>query len=71
MTRRTRLIVATGTALLAIVLAGHWLGRVEGQGPPGTGFAAVPGLKGGQDIFGPYDLVRNWPKPMSDSLPNH
>ena len=46
--------------------------RVAGQQtPPGTGFAAIPGVKGGQDIFGPYDVVRNWPKPMSDSLPNH
>ena len=71
MTRRTRLIVVTCTGLLTIVLWGNWLGRVEGQQPPGTGFAAIPGLKGGQDIFGPYEVVRNWPRPMSDSLPNH
>ena len=38
---------------------------------PGAGFAAVPGLKGGQDMFGPYDVVENWPKPMSESLPGH
>jgi peptidylamidoglycolate lyase len=72
MTTRTRPLAAICTGLLAIVLFGNWLGRVEGQqAPPGTGFAAVPGHKGGQDIFGPYDVVRNWPKPMSDSLPNH
>jgi hypothetical protein len=53
------------------VLLGNWLGRVQGQQPAGAGFAAIPGQKGGQDIFGPYDVVRNWPKPMSDSLPNH
>ena len=38
---------------------------------PGTGFAAIPGLKGGQDAFGPYEVVENWPKPMGESLPGH
>jgi hypothetical protein len=32
--------------------------------------AAVPDQKGGQDIFGAYDVVANWPKPLSD-LPDH
>jgi len=46
---------------------------VEGQQThaPGTGFAAVPGLKGGQDVFGPYDPVQNWPRPLAESLPDH
>jgi 6-bladed beta-propeller len=66
-----RPIVPTCTALVTIVFLGSWLGNVQGQQPAGAGFAAVPGLKGGQDIFGPYDVVRNWPRPMSDSLPNH
>ena len=34
-------------------------------------FAAVPGEKGGLDITGPYEVVPNWPKPMSASLPGH
>jgi len=68
---RTRPIAAICAGLLASVLLGNWLGRVQGQQPAGAGFAAIPGQKGGQDIFGPYDVVRNWPKPMSDSLPNH
>ena len=38
---------------------------------PGAGFAAIPGLTGGQDIFGPYDVVPDWPRPMSESLPGH
>ena len=49
-------------------------GDVEGQqdeGVPGEGFAAVPGLKGGQDVFGPYDPVQKWPLPLAESLPNH
>src|SRR5687768_11939311 len=46
-------------------------GGVEQRTAPGYGFAAVPGLKGGQDVFGPYDPVQNWPRPLSESLPNH
>ena len=68
---RTRPIAAICAGFLASVLLGNWLGRVQGQQPAGAGFAAIPGQKGGQDIFGPYDVVRNWPKPMADSLPNH
>src|ERR1700730_3258585 len=29
------------------------------------GFAAVAGQKGGQDQTGPYEVVENWPKPLS------
>jgi len=43
---------------------------VFSQAPPGAGFAAVPGEKGGWDITGPYDVVRDWPKPLSQ-LPGH
>ncbi|MEO8255808.1 MAG: hypothetical protein ABI868_00525 [Acidobacteriota bacterium] len=42
---------------------------VLGQGPS-TGFAAVASEKGGQDIFGAYDVVPDWPKPVS-SLPGN
>jgi len=35
-----------------------------------TGFAAVSGEKGGQDVFGAYEVVPDWPKPLS-SLPGH
>jgi hypothetical protein len=33
-------------------------------------FAAVPGQKGGQDIFGPYDVVQDWPKNTA-TVPGH
>lgn len=33
-------------------------------------FAAVPTEKGGQDIFGPYEVDANWPKELT-SLPGH
>jgi hypothetical protein len=37
---------------------------------PGTGFAAVSGEKGGQDILGAYEVVERWPKSLS-TLPGH
>ena len=43
---------------------------VQGQAPRANGFAAVPGDKGGWDLTGPYDVVPDWPKPMSN-LPGH
>ena len=42
----------------------------QGQAQPNTGFAAVAGEKGGLDITGPYEVVPNWPKPLS-ALPGH
>ena len=33
-------------------------------------FAAVPTEKGGQDIFGAYDVVKGWPKDLS-TRPDH
>lgn len=41
------------------------------QAPAQTGgFAAVAGERGGQDPTGPYEVVADWPKPMSQ-LPGH
>ena len=37
---------------------------------PGSGFAAIPGQKGGQDVFGAYDVVEGWPQNTS-TLPGH
>ena len=37
---------------------------------PGSGFAAIPGQKGGQDVFGAYDAVEGWPQNTS-TLPGH
>jgi hypothetical protein len=36
----------------------------------GPRFAAVPSEKGGQDIFGPYDVAADWPKDLS-TIPGH
>src|SRR4030095_8899253 len=38
---------------------------VAGQAPSSARFGAVPGQKGGQDIFGAYDVVGDWPKDLT------
>lgn len=56
-----------------LVLAGFAIGyfaanhepTVHAQAKPGTGFAAIPGTVGGQDTFGPYEVVKGWPKDIS------
>ena len=58
-------IAVAGVISLAAILLSNRLGAIQGQTKkvPGEGFAAVPGQKGGQDVFGPYDPVQNWEKP--------
>jgi len=43
---------------------------IEATPRPGVGFAAIPGVVGGQDIFGPYDVVKGWPKDIG-SVPGN
>src|SRR3974390_829724 len=64
-------IAITGTVSLVAILVSSWIGVIHGQTKqlPGERFAAVPGQKGGQDVFGPYDPVQNWEKPLAESLP--
>ena len=59
-------------ALAASVLAGFAVGNRQkpAAAPAGAGAAAVPDQKGGQDIFGAYDVAVDWPKPLTD-LPDH
>ncbi len=74
MKRRSLKVVGVCMATCAAVFVAGCTGTVEGQEEgymPGEGFAAVPGLKGGQDVFGPYDPVEGWPKPLAESLPDH
>lgn len=65
-----------GPALLAIATALAIAGcqvapkPAEQAPPPAAGFAAVASQKGGQDQTGPYDVVADWPKPLSQ-LPGH
>jgi hypothetical protein len=73
MTKRSLNAAAICVAFIAGLLVSNQIGVVQGQQKKtsGEGFAAVPGLKGGNDAFGPYDPVQNWPRPLAESLPNH
>ena len=51
-----------GVAVGALLVATQIFAQTEAV--PGAGFAAVPG-KGGQDPFGPYEPVPDWPKDFS------
>jgi DNA-binding beta-propeller fold protein YncE len=74
MKRRTgRLLLA-----MAMTVAGFFAGRllekkirsVEAQGKPNFSAAAIAGEKNTQDVWGPYEVVPDWPKPIT-SLPGH
>jgi DNA-binding beta-propeller fold protein YncE len=70
MRQRTSLVVTIAVAAVMMVLIGNRLTSVQGQSRSEPRFAAVPGEKGGQDMFGAYDIVPNWPKPLT-GLPGH
>src|SRR3954471_5809604 len=66
--RKRGITILTTLATLAIgILLGNDLLPVLGQGMNMGGFssAAVPNEKGGQDLFGGYEVQQNWPKPIS------
>jgi hypothetical protein len=65
MTTRSLNAAAICIAFIAGLLVSNQIGVLQGQQKkaPGEGFAAVPGEKGGNDAFGPYDPVQNWPRP--------
>src|SRR5580700_2004389 len=71
MTRKISLMLLT---LALGVGIGLWISAklkpVEAQSKPGTGFAAVPGGLGSEDLTGAYEVVRNWPQDVS-SLPGN
>lgn len=50
---------------IGLLISGR-LARVEAaRSKPGTGFAAVPGSLGSEDLTGPYEVVKNWPQDVS------
>jgi len=63
------LVTVAAAAGVSLLLASR-IPTLQGQGRQEVRFAAVPTEKGGQDIFGGYDVVPNWPKPLT-SLPGH
>ena len=69
---RTRTVLFTGATLAFAAGCGGAgaPGAVEEQAAPGAGFAAVASEIGGVDATGPYEVVADWPKPLSQ-LPGH
>ena len=65
MRRYVAFAVAVVAVFAAGFLAGTKLSPVQAKDTPGTGFAAKPGEMGEQDIFGPYEVVKGWPKNIS------
>ena len=67
---RQSLVFALSFALCWMLFAWLPTAPVQGQVPATSAFAAVPGEKGGWDLTGPYEVVPDWPKPLSN-LPGH
>jgi hypothetical protein len=69
---RTRYLLLPALVALAAlyVLGGSWLSAQQRAASSEIRMAAVPGERGGQDIFGAYDVVADWPKDIS-TLPGH
>ena len=66
--RKDPVAVAIAFVVLAFVFLDLVNAPVEGQSGATT-TAAVPNDRGGQDVFGAYDVAQ-WPKPLS-TLPGH
>ncbi len=70
--RRVVLVISPLGLISMVLLGGRMLIPVAAQSRsaqvPGS-VAAVAGQKGGQDIFGAYEPVANWPQDLSE-LPN-
>ena len=70
MLRRVVIFVMIAGGFVIAFLVGNRMASVQGADKPGTGFAAIPGEKGGEDLWGPYEAVADWPKPL-EALPGH
>lgn len=63
-------LIAVGFGCVIGFLFGSKVTTVQGKSVPGAGFAAIPGTVGGQDPFGAYDVVKDWPENI-DTLPGN
>ena len=70
MRKHASLVVTAAVGLVIVFVIAHRPAPVQGQAKQDLRVAAVPSEKGGQDVFGAYEIVSNWPKPIS-SLPGH
>ena len=67
-TRYLYIALSIATALVIIVIIRPF--PIQGRSSTTRSFAAIPNEKGGQDFDGPYEVVADWPKPLSQ-LPGH
>ena len=71
MSRRVSALAAGLAVIAAVYLTGHqWVFAQQRGQPAPTRVAAVPSEKGGQDVFGAYEVVVGWPKKLS-TIPGH
>ena len=70
MRQRVSVVLSACTSVVVTLLLVNSFAPLQGQTRQESGMAAVSGQKGGQDVFGGYDVVPNWPKPIS-SLPGN
>jgi len=70
MRKREIWIATIAAGALLVVLFGRSVTPARGQGKTELSFAAVPSEKGGQDVFGAYEVAKDWPKPLS-ALPGN
>lgn len=64
-----RALVKMGLASAGLPLASQIIGTTsvaEAKPKQDVSFAAVAGEKGGQDVFGAYEIAKDWPKPISE-----
>jgi DNA-binding beta-propeller fold protein YncE len=65
------MLVASLTGFATIYLVGdQWVSAQQRGAASDSRVAAVPSEKGGQDIFGAYEVVADWPKDLS-TIPGH
>src|SRR5579872_4049807 len=69
MLKRALILGAIAAAFVCGFVLASKQHSVRGQARAGAG-AAVPGEKGGEDFTGPYNVVPDWPKPLS-TIPGH
>ncbi len=65
MRKREILLVTIAAGFLVSFLFGKNVMPARGQARTEPSFAAIPSEKGGQDVFGAYDIAKDWPKPLS------
>ena len=69
MLKRWLAILAVAVAFLIGYIAANRQPAVQGQAMPASG-AAVPSAVGNMELYGPYDVVADWPKDIS-TLPGN